>query len=817
MAINRYRVPTDKLRWTCDEKFFTFECTKDLTPLGEFIGQDRATRAIEFGLAMERVGYNIYVAGLAGTGKTSMVKTYIEKVSREKENLRDHFRLQDWCYFHNFADLDRPQIVPLPAGRGKVFRDRVLQLKDDLKDGLSKAFSSEQYELQKKQIVEEAQAEQKQLFEGLSQEAKQQGFVMEMTPMGAHLVPLHEGKPIPTADYASLSEEERNQIEERRSALAKRVDETFEKARDTERRTMERVSEQDRQLGEFTISRLFGEVAGEYKDEPLWGFLEQLKAYTLDHLDIFKQPEGQAQAPQYITTSAGPRDPYIPFHVNVFVDNGDTKGPPVVEESNPIYSNLFGKIERRFFMGGYLSDHTMLKPGALHVANGGYLLLAARDVLQSPGVWEALKRALRKKEVRLEDPLELMGFIAPQGMRPQPMPLEVKVVLVGDGNLYQTLSTYDEDFWELFRVKADFDFVIERTPQNLHAYAAFICGTCEKEGLRHYTPSGVAKVAEYGARLVADQDKLSSRFAQIQELVTEGDYWAARDGAERVEARHVRRAIDEKLYRHNLLEHRIREMIRQGTIMIDVDGEQTGQVNGLSVYTLGDTTFGRPSRVTAQTFMGRRGVINIEREAHLSGRIHDKGVMILSGYLGWKYAQDKPLSLSASICFEQSYDGIEGDSASSTELYAILSSLAELPLRQDLAVTGSVNQKGEIQAIGGVNEKIEGFYAVCKVKGLTGRQGVMIPHQNVRHLMLKEEVVEAVDAGKFHIYAIKTVDDGMEVLTGGRAGQRGRKGEFPASSINGRVDRRLRELARSLARFGPEAAAWGQPEDQPDP
>ena len=443
----------------------------------------------------------------------------------------------------------------------------------------------------------------------------------------------------------------------------------------------------------------------------------------------------------------------------------------------------------------------MLKPGALQLANGGYLLLSTNDVLTNPGVWPALKRAIKTKEARIEDPFEQLGFVSPQGLRPQPIPINVKIVLIGDGYLYQLLSFYDEEFWEIFKVKADFDFQVKRTKKNMRAFAAFISGCCAACELRHFDPTGVARVIEYSSRVVSDQEKMTTRFAWIKELVEEAEYWAGQEGASLVSSNHVEKAVEERRFRHNLPDERIKEMIDRGTIMIDTTGEEEGQVNGLAIYSLGDVMFGKPSRITCQTFLGRGGVINIEREAQLSGRIHDKGVLILSGYLGWKYAQESPLSLSASLCFEQSYEGIDGDSASSTELYALLSSLSGAPIKQNIAVTGSVNQKGEIQPIGGANQKIEGFFQVCKARGLTGAQGVMIPGRNLSNLMLRQEVVDAVKQGKFHLYAVDTIDQGIEVLTEVQAGKQRKNGKYPEGSINYLVDKRLKDMATKLKRF----------------
>ncbi len=805
MNLKAYEVPTEKLRWHCDPAIFDFECTDKLAPLREFIGQDRAIRAIEFGLAMIRDGYNIYVSGLTGTGKTTIVKTYVQKLVDKK---LDH-PLEDWCYLYNFSDPDRPWAASLPKGKGKAFREEIADLLQKLKDELNKAFSSDEYLNQKKKQTEENQARQQKLFEEMAEEAQRQGFQLQMTTVGPALIPLIEGKPASQSDYLSLDKETRKELEAKRTELLKKLQATFEKARELESQTAEKLRSNDREIAEFTISRLFKNLMKTYKkSEAITRYLNGLKSFTLNNLDIFKEKKEEPPNPLLGVSASqmlGGREPFLPFKVNVYVDNSATSGPPVITEPNPNYANLFGKIERRFLFGGYLSDHTMLKAGAVQRANGGYLLLNATEVLTNPAVWPALKRAIKTKEVRIEDPFEQFGLIAPQGMRPEPMPIDVKIVLIGDNTLYQLLSFYDEEFWEIFKVKADFSSQVDKTEENLKSFAAFIAGCCEDCELHPFDPTGVAKVAEYASRMVADQEKLSSRFAQIKQLVEEAEHWARMDGTRRVAARHVEQAIEERFFRHNLPDERIRELIERGTIMIDVDGEAEGQVNGLSVYSLGDVSFGRPSRITCKTFLGRGGVINIERESQLSGRTHDKGVLILSGYMGWKYAQDTPLSLSASLCFEQSYEGIDGDSASSTELYALLSSLAEAPLRQDIAVTGSVNQKGEIQPIGGVNQKIEGFFQVCRAKGLSGKQGVMIPRQNQQNLMLKPEVVDAVRKGRFHIYSVSSIDEGIEILTGVRAGKKKKDGTYPAGSINARVDKRLKEMAAKLKRFSAPA------------
>jgi len=802
--VKKYKLSADQLRWQCDPSLFDFDCTRDLAPLQEFIGQDRAIRAIDFGLSMSHEGYNIYVAGLTGTGKTSAVQKHIKKLLKEREASQQLKPPRDWCYLYCFADPDRPQILSLPQGRGKVLRGHIADLLQRLKEELAKAFSSEEYKSQKEKTVEEGQSQQQKLFEQISEEAQRQGFVFQMTPVGPALIPLQDGKPLSQEDYMALEEAVRKEVESRRGELLKRLQDTFEEARDIERKTAQKVQEADKAVANFTVSRLFEDLMKEYADsEQTQKYLSDLRSYTLNNLDMFKEKEEREQMVMGIPASQlmRGRDPFLPFSVNVFVDNSETSGPPVIVEPNPNYANIFGKTERRFLFGGYLSDHTMLKPGAFQLANGGYLLLSAIDVLSNPGVWPALKRTIKTKEARIEDPFEQYGLVMFQGLRPQPMPIDVKVLLIGDAWLYQYLAMYDEDFWEIFKVKADFDYEIDRSKENMMHYACFISGCCEKSGMRHFDKTAVAEVMEYASRLVADQEKLTSRFALIREVVQEAEYWAGKDGVELVLARHVEKAVEERFFRHNLPDERIREMIERGFIMVDVAGAEVGQVNGLSIYSLGDVAFGKPSRITCKTFLGRGGVINIERESQLSGRIHDKGVLILGGYMGWKYAQDAPLSLSASLCFEQSYEGVEGDSASSTELYALLSSLSSVPLKQNIAVTGSVNQKGEIQPIGGANQKIEGFYQVCKAKGLTGDQGVLIPALNVKNLMLRQEVVNAVRQGKFNIYAVRTVDEGIEVLTGLPAGKKKKDGAYPRGSINYLVDKRLKEMAKKLREF----------------
>ncbi|MFW6103414.1 MAG: Lon protease family protein, partial [Chloroflexota bacterium] len=672
----------------------------------------------------------------------------------------------------------------------------------------------DEYKAQRKSMLEEGQARQQAVFADLRAAAQQQGFLIQTTATGAALVPLKDGKSLSQEEFLALGEEERKEIESRRNAVRKEMEKAFEQAQDIERSTTERLQTADLEVAENTASRLFKGLMEKYaRSERISRYLQKLKTYTLENLDLFKGE--QEEKPETVlglaaVSSQRGSDRFLPFSVNLFVDNSEVDGPPTVVETNPNFVNLFGKMERRFVLGGYVSDHTMLKPGAFQTANGGYLLLSAADVLSNTAVWPTLKRVLKTGELAIEEPFEQLGLITPQGMRPHPMPMDVKVILIGDSMLYQLLSTYDEDFWEVFKVKADFDYQVDRTEENIRAYAAFIAGCCEESGLRHFDRTGVAAVIEHAARVVSNQSKVSSRFAYIKEVVQESEHWARQANAMRVSAIHVTKAIEESRFRHNLPDERVREMIEDGTILIDTQGAVVGQVNGLSVYSWGDIMFGKPSRITCRTYLGRGGVINIEREVNLSGSSHDKGIMILSGYIGWKFAQDHPLSLSASLCFEQSYGGVDGDSASCAELYALLSSLSGVPLRQDLAVTGSVDQRGQVQPIGGVNQKIEGFFQVCRTAGLTGTQGVVIPRRNLHNLMLRDEVIDAVRSGTFHIYAVDDVDEGISIMTGMSAGRMRKDGSYPARSVNGLAVRQLKAMAGRLRAYYGQDTKFGK-------
>jgi predicted ATP-dependent protease len=647
------------------------------------------------------------------------------------------------------------------------------------------------------------------MMEALMREAAENGFTLRMTPSGIGLLPTKEGKPMQEAEYLAMADAEKKRLEERRDELEKRVEATLREGKKLEREIAEKLEVAESRAGDYLVRIPIADLKEKYRDYPkVLDYLGAVHDHILKNLQRFKGTETPTAMTPIGPLAIGepPGDPFLPYRVNVFVDNSDTQGPPIIVETNPTYHNLFGVIEKKPIVGGYVTDFTLIKAGSISRANGGYLVLYDRDVLSNSGVWEALQRVIKNRELRIEEPGAFFGFVPPQGLRPEPIPTDTKVIMIGDPNLYRTLAAMDPDFRETFKVKADFNFEIDRSEENIIALACFISDYCSREGLRHFDAQAVARVIEQCARKVEDQNKFSARFGEMVDLLIESNYWAEKEKAELVSGSHVERAVIEKTFRLNLIEKHLQELIAEGTVLVDVQGATVGQVNGLAVYQMGDFSFGKPSRITAKTFMGRGGIVNIERESKMSGRSHDKGVLILGGYLGGKFAQESPLSLSSTVCFEQSYDGVDGDSASSTELYAILSSLSEIAIKQGIAVTGSVNQNGEVQAIGGVNQKIEGHYDVCRLKGLDGSQGVMIPRANLRNLMLRSDVVEAVKAGKFRVYAVATIDEGIEILTGVPAGRRDEAGKYPPNSVNARVEQKLLQFTEGQKKIAAAAA-----------
>jgi len=785
----------EKLRRVCDPSILPCEKTEEMAPLEGIIGQERAVRALKFGLEIKERGFNIYVAGLPGTGKTTAVKGFLEEVAKSKAVPFD------WCYMNNFQDSYQPKALKLPAGRANQLKHDMKTLIEDARREIPKAFESEDYAARRESVAKRLDARRKELLTQLNESAKKQGFLFQVTPMGILMVPIVDGKPLSDEEFLALNPKTREKIQERREKLEVEVSTVSRQLRDIEKELKEQLLKLNRDVALYAIGHPISDLMEKYKDLPeVIAYLKEVQEDLVGNFDQFRR-EPSAQQPFPFPVPWMREVQFRKYEVNVIADNSTLKGAPVVIELNPTYGNLFGKIEKEAQFGALTTDFTMIIGGSLHKANGGYLVLPVEELLRNLFSYDSLKRAVKNNEISIEEAGERLGFITTKSLDPRPIPLDIKVVLIGSPFTYLLLYAYDPEFKELFKVKADFETRMDRTEENMRKYAAFVCTLCRKEKLKHLDASGVAKLVEYSSRLAEDQGKLSTEFAQIADIVREANFYAAQEGSQYVTASHVKKAIEEKIYRSNLMQEKIRELIEKRVLLIDTSGEVVGQVNGLSVMSLGDFAFGSPSRVTASIGLGREGLIDIEREVKLGGPIHSKGVMILGGYLAGKYAQEKPLSLSARLVFEQSYEGVEGDSASSTELYAILSSLADLPIKQSLAVTGSVNQKGEVQAIGGVNEKIEGFFEVCKAKGLTGQQGVMIPEANVQNLMLKEEVVEAVQKGKFHIYPVKAIDQGIEMLTGVKAGSRREDGTFEEDTISYRVDMRLKKMAEKLREF----------------
>ncbi|WP_324715714.1 ATP-binding protein [Carboxydochorda subterranea] len=804
-----YELRPEDLRLHFSPSRIPAETTEEIEPLQGIIGQERAVRAMEFGLRVKHPGYNIFMAGPTGTGKNTYARRLIHEVAR-REPVPD-----DWIYLYNFENPDEPLALNLPPGMGSKLAQDMDELVEELKVEVPRRFDSDDYEKQRDAVIREFQEQSQALIDEAEKVASEHGFALRRTSTGFATVPLVDGRPITQEEFEALPEERRKALEAANKEIHSHMADVTRRIRALEKQAKERVRELERQVALAAVSQPMAELREKYASVP--GVIEYLTAVEKDiieNIDEFKDDE-EAEAPVPWMRRRSRRS-FVRYKVNLLVDNHATQGAPVVIEANPTFANLFGKLEYRHEFGAMVTDFTMIKAGALHQANGGYLILQAQDVLKSPWSWDGLKRALKSGEVRVESVAEQMGMLPVSTLKPQPIPVRVKVILVGSPYLYHLLLYMDEEFRKYFKVLADFDVEMPLDDEHALKYAQFVAAVCRRDNLRPFHRDAIARIIEYSARMAEHKQRLSTRFNEIVEVVYEASAWADADGAPVVRAAHVDRAIREKEYRSNRVEEKLQQLLAEGQILVDVDGEKVGQVNGLSVIELGDHSFAKPTRITASVAIGDRGVINIEREVELSGRIHDKGVLILAGYLADKYPIGMPLALSASLAFEQLYEEIDGDSASSAELYALLSSLAGVPLRQGIAVTGSVNQKGEIQPVGAINRKIEGFFDLCRIKGLTGRQGVIIPKQNVVHLILKDEVLEAVRKGSFHIYAVSTIDEGLEILTGMEAGQPGPDGLYPEESFNGRVWRQLEAMSRRMAEFG-RGAGGGQADEEDDP
>jgi len=784
------------LHVTCETEDLGCKTSADFSPLKTIVGQKRALQSLAFGLHIENRGFNIYVAGMPGTGRTTAVMTFLEELAAKQPVP------SDWCYVSNFTDQYEPRALEVPAGKGKKLVADMNRFIEAARTAITRMLESEEYSRKREERGHRFEAQRDELTEQMRQRAQKAGFTLEGTQTGLLMVPVVDGKPVTPDKVEQLPASVRKQIETRRDTLETELGTLFRKIRNLERDLRDDLRKIEENAVRFTLDPLIAELQETYGAYPK--VVEFVQAVAKDITENLNEFIGRQQAEMAAVLGArapSPEEFALRYRVNLLVDNGTRKGAPVVIMTNPTYANLFGRIEKEARFGALVTDFSMIRGGAFHEANGGYLVVPTRELLLSPLSYDALKRALKNSQIVIEEPSEALGFFSVKTLRPEPIPLKSKVVTIGDPFLYQQLYQLDPDFRELFKVKADFDTTMPRDKETIRLYGSFICTLNNKENLLPLTAEAIGEIVDYSSRLADDQTKLSTRFDVIADIIREANFYAKEDHKQTIQPKHVKRALEERIYRSNLLEEKIREFIEKGVILIDTEGEAVGQVNGLSVIGLGDFAFGQPSRVTASVGPGRGRIVDIEREARLSGPIHTKGVLILSGYLAGKYSSDKPLSLSARLVFEQSYSGVEGDSASSTELYALLSALSNAPIQQRFAVTGSVNQHGEVQAIGGVNEKIEGFYAVCKAKGLTGNQGVIIPKSNAQNLVLKDEVIDAVRAGKFHIYAVETIDEGIELLTSKPAGKRRPDGSFPPGSINGLVEERLREMIKAMRKY----------------
>lgn len=790
----------EKARRNCTTELKDCASTAELEPLQQILGQDRAVKALHFGLMMRDGGFNIYVSGMSGTGRKTTIASFLQAKAKEMPIP------PDWCYVNNFKDPTQPNALKLPAGKGKSFRDSMDKFTEDMKKELQKAFESEDYAQKRASTVKKFDDDKAKLWQEINQKANKAGFILQRSPIGMTIIPVINGQPVADEQFASLPPKIREQIRTRRESLQDDFGSAFRQFRDLDKGSEEAVDKFNKEVASFATDHLLEALLEKYGDiAEVKEFLDSVKNDILDNLPTILtsgQPRQQPALPFLMPGTAS--DPTSSYKVNLIVDNSDLKGAPVITEMSPTQPHLFGIVQKEARFGALLTDYTMIRAGSAHKANGGFLIIPVEDLLMDAIAWDSLKKTITSRKLSVEDIAQRLGYIATKTMTPEPIPFDVKVILIGSPELYYALHQYDRDFKEIFKVKADFDTTMERSEENINMYASFICTLCKKENLRHLDKSGIAAVIEYSSRLAEDQSKLSTWFAQVTDIIKEAAHYAEEEGVEYTTVKHIERALEEKVYRSNLIEQKMEKMIEEGTILVDTAGEKIGQINGLSVLGLGDFAFGKPSRITVSVGVGKKGIIDIEREAQMGGPIHTKGVQILSGFLNDRYAKEFPLSLTARLVFEQSYSGVEGDSASSTELYGILSALSGKPIKQHFAVTGSVNQKGEVQAIGGVNEKLEGYFQLCKARGLDGEHGVVIPASNVKNLMLKHEIVDAIKSGQFHIFPVSTIDEGIEVLTGVKAGVADKDDKYPAETINRLVQDRLTSMAEKVKGYSEE-------------
>ncbi len=793
--MDKLKLKPEQLTNKCTSEVFEFKTTEELSPIRGIIGQDRAKKALEFGLGVTRKGYNIYVSGQWGTGRNSFVNMLTEEQAIKRP------APSDWLYVNNFKDPYHPIAIKVSNGQGKNIIKQVDRAIRFLRRGIIEIFSSRDYENAKQKLVEEYNVQSNSIVDKLNELGKKYGFLFSLTEKGIVSIPLKNGVPMKEEDYQSISQKEYEVLMSNSQKLSLETIDLFNKLRIEEENLRNKLKSLDEQMVRHLVKFHLESIKEKYKEnEEIKIFMASIEDDIVENLESFKEEEEEEDDTNplaFLTASQhNPETFFERYRINLFVDNSEAKRAPVIFESNPTYYNMAGSIEYQNEMGVMKTDFTMIKPGALHRANGGYLILLAKDILSNPYSWKSLKRSLLDESVTIDSRAASAGALVSQTIRPQAIPIDVKVIIIGDYYTYSVLNAYDEEFQKLFKVMVDFDEEMDRNKENIEKFARFVSTKCQMEGLSHFTPSAVAILVEHATRLSDDQNKLTSHLKTLGDIIIEADAWANYYKEGIVTHEHVLKALEERKLRANKYEESTMDLYKEGVYLIDVTGFKIGEINGLAVVGSGQYSFGKPSKITVSTYQGRQGIINIEREARTSGKIHDKGVMILTGYLGKMFAQDKPLALTASIVFEQLYSGVDGDSASSTELYALLSDLSGVPINQAIAVTGSVNQRGYIQPIGGVNEKIEGYYKVCKIKGLNNEQGVIIPIQNVKNLMLDDEIVDAVRNNTFHIWAISNVDEGIEILTGRKPGKRTKSGEFEKGTIYALVDQRLQHLAR---------------------
>ena len=764
------------LKNICNPNNFKFETTDELDSKDLIYGQDRGIKALEFGLDVESKGYNLYLEGPSGVGKTMYTKNYVTKVASKKKTP------DDWCYIYNFEEPNEPVAVSLQAGKGKEFRDDMDAFITDIKRDIKLTFGNEDFDKQKSLMQNSFEQKKSLLLEKLNKQSMKSGFQVKTAQNGVYMMPILDGKTIEEEEFAKLDEKTRKQFEENSAKVQEKIIEVINQIKTLEKENIKKIQEWQSNIALITINSHVNPLKAKYKKYPkISTFFEYIKKDILKNINLFIKDEISETKAQTLKQELV--RPWLNYRVNLFVDNSNLTGSPVIMDSNYLYHNLFGKLEYENQYGMLKTDFTMLKSGLLHKANGGYIILQASDLLANPICYDALKKALLVKELNIENNMEQRSYMVMISLKPEPIPLNVKVLLLGDASIYQTLLALDPDFKKLFKIKVEFEETAPRTDANIMKLARFVHSFSTKEGMLPLDKGAVAKLVEYTSRLSDRQDKLSTRFNEIGEIIAESSTWAKLAKKKLVTSEFIDKTLAERIERVKKYDSLYMEMIKENTLLISTEGAEVGVINGLTILSIGDYSFGKPAKITANTYMGKSGIINIEREIEMSGTSHSKGVLILSGYLGETFAQDFPLSLTASLCFEQLYNGVDGDSASSTELYALLSSLSEIPIKQSIAVTGSVDQKGNIQPIGGINEKIEGFYQVCKQRGLTGEHGVVMPIQNVQNLNLSDEIINSVKEGKFHIYAISTIDEGIEILTGVPAGKKNKEGKFPAGTI----------------------------------